>query len=123
MKANKIFVPFFKSTCFGLAVLLSLVLCVLSAAAEENPKDSESGLEAAPSSVDSANDKKKLEKKKKPKRNIKLDFEDDLVEGQYDLPSGMMIDQKKNYNYKKMIRIRENFNDEMENGLEEFKGR
>ncbi len=48
----------------------------------------------------------------KPKKQV-LDFEDELVQGKASKPELFYLLQKKNFNYKKLIRLRENFIPEM----------
>ena len=47
---------------------------------------------------------------KKPKeRRATLNFEDELVEGNSQKPDMFYLFQKKNFNYKRLIKLRENF--------------
>ncbi len=55
-------------------------------------------------------------------RRVQLNFEDELVNGSTEKPDVSNIDVKTDFNYKKLIRVRENFVNEMENGLNDFKG-
>lgn len=57
----------------------------------------------------------------KPKRNFYLSFEDELVEGGAETPELFYLLQKKNFNYKKLIRLRENFLPEMRETAEVVK--
>jgi hypothetical protein len=57
--------------------------------------------------------------KKDPKRTV-IDFEDELVEGQADKPELFYLLQKRQFNYKKMIRLRENFLPELRRTSEEI---
>ena len=52
---------------------------------------------------------------------IKLNFEDDLIKGKYNSPEAMYITTRKNNNFKKLIKIRENFNSEMDKSKNAFK--
>ncbi len=52
------------------------------------------------------------DKKKAPKRTT-IDFEDELIQGEAQKPELFYLLQKKQFNYKKMIRLRENFLPEM----------
>lgn len=53
-------------------------------------------------------------------RVIKLNYQDELVGGSPENPDLMTINSKLPYTYKKMIRVRENFHKEMENGKSDF---
>ncbi|MGZ3769465.1 MAG: hypothetical protein ACXVCP_00585 [Bdellovibrio sp.] len=59
---------------------------------------------------------------KKPKV-VKVRFDDELVKGATEKPDLSNMDVKRNFNFKKLIRVRENFLNEMENGLDDFKGK
>lgn len=52
---------------------------------------------------------------------IKIDFEDELVKGKFNSPEMMYINTRKNNNFKKLIKIRENFNSEMDKSKNAFK--
>jgi hypothetical protein len=47
------------------------------------------------------------------KRKTKVDFEDQLIEGEVKRPELMSILQKKQYNFGRLIKLRENFLPEM----------
>jgi hypothetical protein len=49
-----------------------------------------------------------------------LNFEDELVEGQTSKPELFYLFQKKNFNYKRLIRLRENFVPEMRKTSEDL---
>lgn len=49
-----------------------------------------------------------------------LSFEDELVEGKADKPELFYLFQKKNFNYKRLIRLRDNFLPEMRKTSEEI---
>ncbi len=49
-----------------------------------------------------------------------LSFEDELVEGTAQKPELIYLFQKKNFNYKKLVRLRENFLPEMRQTSEEL---
>jgi hypothetical protein len=49
-----------------------------------------------------------------------LSFEDELVEGNTQKPELFYLFQKKNFNYKRLIRLRENFLPEMRKTSEEI---
>lgn len=49
-----------------------------------------------------------------------IDFEDELVEGEAQKPDFFYLFQKKNFNYKRLIRLRENFIPEMRRSSEDI---
>ncbi len=51
--------------------------------------------------------------KSKGEKNQVLDFEDEIVEGSSAKPDLFYLFQKKNFNYKRLIKMRENFLPEM----------
>lgn len=53
-------------------------------------------------------------------RKTTLSFEDELVEGGTQKPELFYLFQKKNFNYKRLIRLRENFLPEMRKTSEEI---
>ena|SRR3989344_8376224 len=56
---------------------------------------------------------------KQEKKHI-IDFEDELVEGEAQKPDFFYLFQKKNFNYKRLIRLRENFIPEMRKSSEDI---
>ncbi len=52
-------------------------------------------------------------KKGKPKRTT-INFEDQLIKGENQMPDLLYMLQKKKFNYKRLIRLREDFLPEME---------
>ncbi|MEK6628961.1 MAG: hypothetical protein AABY53_10065 [Bdellovibrionota bacterium] len=50
-----------------------------------------------------------------------ISFEDELIEGSVDKPDLFYLFQKKNFNYKRLIRLRENFFPEMRRSTEDIK--
>lgn len=56
---------------------------------------------------------------KNPKKQS-LNFEDELVEGSTNKPELFYLFQKKNFNYKRLIRLRENFVPEMRKTSEDL---
>lgn len=57
--------------------------------------------------------------KKDPKKQT-LSFEDELVQGSTQKPELFFLFQKKNFNYKRLIRLRENFLPEMRRSSEDL---
>lgn len=51
---------------------------------------------------------------RKNKKVIRINFKDDLVKGRQEAPEGSFFQTKKDFNYKKIIKIRENFIPEVE---------
>lgn len=55
------------------------------------------------------------------KRKATIDFEDELVEGEVKKPELFYLLQKKQFNYKRLIKLRENFLPEMRRDAEEMR--
>ena len=58
--------------------------------------------------------------KNKADRKQTLNFEDELVEGSAQKPELFYLFQKKNFNYKRLIKLRENFRPEMRKTTEDI---
>lgn len=56
----------------------------------------------------------------KKERTTTLNFEDELVEGSTQKPELFYLFQKKNFNYKRLIKLRENFLPEMRRTTEDI---
>ncbi|MBX2988790.1 MAG: hypothetical protein KF802_12920 [Bdellovibrionaceae bacterium] len=56
----------------------------------------------------------------KPGRKATLNFEDELVEGSTQKPELFYLFQKKNFNYKRLIKLRQNFLPEMRKTSEDI---
>ncbi|MFS4459658.1 hypothetical protein [Bdellovibrio sp. HCB2-146] len=56
----------------------------------------------------------------KKERKAQLNFEDELVEGGTQKPELFYLFQKKNFNYKRLIKLRENFLPEMRRSTEDI---
>lgn len=56
----------------------------------------------------------------KPKKAIKLKFDDELVEGRIDTPELLYLNSKLPDDKKKLIKFRQHFMDEMDGGREDF---
>lgn len=56
----------------------------------------------------------------KAPRKATLNFEDELVEGSTEKPELFYLFQKKNFNYKRLIKMRENFLPEMRRTSEDI---
>lgn len=54
------------------------------------------------------------------KRKATLSFEDELIEGSTQKPDLFYLFQKKNFNYNKLIKMRENFLPEMRRSTEDI---
>lgn len=61
-------------------------------------------------------------KSEEPKRKHTLNFEDELIEGGVQKPELLYLMQRRNFNFKKLIRLRENFLPEMVETGELLKG-
>ena len=71
-----------------------------------------------------AQNKADSESKKSPKNNkLAVSFDDELITGKTDLPAGEFIQNKLNNRYKRMIKIRKDFIQEVENSKDDFKNR
>ncbi|MEY4617105.1 MAG: hypothetical protein RJB66_2065 [Pseudomonadota bacterium] len=57
-----------------------------------------------------------------PKKKHTLNFEDELIEGGIQKPELMYLLQRKNFNFKKLIRLREHFLPEMVESGEMLRG-
>lgn len=55
------------------------------------------------------------------KRKATIDFEDELVEGELKKPELFYLLQKKQFNYKRLIKLRENFLPEMRRDADELR--
>ena len=55
------------------------------------------------------------------KRKATIDFEDELVEGELKKPELFYLLQKKQFNFKRLIKLRENFLPEMRRDAEELR--
>lgn len=56
-------------------------------------------------------------------KKLKIQFDNELVNGQQSMPEAEFIFSRAQFNYKKMIRLRENFIPEVEKGKDEFRGK
>lgn len=54
------------------------------------------------------------------KKTVRVNFEDQLIQGAADKPEVEYIFEKKQFNYRKLIRLRENFIPEAQGGMEEL---
>lgn len=71
------------------------------------------------SSSGNTNNKAKVSNAK-GERRAELNFEDELVEGATQKPELFYLFQKKNFNYKRLIKLRENFLPEMRKSTEDI---
>lgn len=88
-------------------IILCLFLSVASAQEEQNPLNSKPV------------DPKALVAPGKAGR-IKLNFEDELIQGKRDNPELMMMNLRKRPAFKKLLKLRENFNPEMDRSKNAF---
>ena len=63
---------------------------------------------------------KAVDTKAKKEKTTTLNFEDELVSGETSKPELFYLFQKKNFNYKRLIRLRENFLPEMRKTSEDI---
>jgi hypothetical protein len=97
-------------------LFMSLVMIFLiDVQAQEN--QSTSGA-AAP--VQASREPAQMDASGKPERKKNLSFEDELVEGATQKPELFYLFQKKNFNYKRLIKLRENFLPEMRKTSEDL---
>lgn len=92
-------------------ITFSLVLCAGDVAFAQEE-------EAAPPAAPSASAPRSA--KPKATRTQKLNFEDELVEGSTQKPELFYLFQKKNFNYKRLIKLRQNFIPEMRKNSEDI---
>ncbi len=71
---------------------------------------------------DSGAQPRRVPRGKNPK-TLKIDFEDQLIKGKHDMPEAEFIFTRTQFNYKKMIKLRDNFVPEVKQGKDEFRGR
>jgi hypothetical protein len=57
------------------------------------------------------------------KKNTIIDFEDELIEGEVKKPELMYLMQKKQFNFKRLIKLRKNFLPEMRRTAEDVKAK
>lgn len=58
---------------------------------------------------------------KKPNKKVEVNFDDELVEGELNKPELSYLITKKQFNFGKLIKLRENFLPEMRKTAEEIK--
>lgn len=92
-----------------LTVVMGLICAVEFASAQS----------AAPSSTRTATTTTTTTTTKK-ERKATLNFEDELIEGSTQKPDLFYLFQKKNFNYKRLIKLRENFLPEMRRTTEDI---
>lgn len=84
------------------------------------------GTAGAPNAFAQEEKPKKAEKSAKSgeKKETKIDFEDELVEGELKKPELFYLLQKKQFNFKRLIKLRDDFLPEMRRDADEIhKGR
>ena len=57
----------------------------------------------------------------KAKGKLAVSFDDELISGKTDLPAGELIQNRLNNRYKRMIKIRKDFIQDVENSKDDFK--
>ncbi len=98
-----------KNMLNSLSLVLVLALCSSYAKAEES-EAKEFG----------ESDLTTLDAKQYKKFNVK--FSDELVKGDKENPEAEMIFQRADFNFKKLIRLRENFIPEVQKGKDDMRG-
>jgi hypothetical protein len=98
--------------------LLSVIICsfILCFGGVVNAQEEE----AAPPAAPSASSVGAKGPRVKATRTQKLNFEDELVEGSTQKPELFYLFQKKNFNYKRLIKLRQNFIPEMRRNSEDI---
>ena len=99
-------------TVQALLVFLIITCTCLSKAQDSAEPPAAAGASVGPS----ANTSPRL----KNNRKQTLNFEDELVEGSAQKPELFYLFQKKNFNYKRLIKLRENFLPEMRRTTEDI---
>ncbi len=113
-----------KNKCQNLLLIITVSLMTLSSGiskAQENAPITQFPQEIEPRDANSAATSSTGTNKNKTK--IKVDFEDQLITGKHDMPEAEMVFTRTQFNYKKMIRLRDNFIPEVKQGKDEFRGR
>ncbi|MCM2282472.1 MAG: hypothetical protein NDI61_11580 [Bdellovibrionaceae bacterium] len=77
-------------------------------------------LAVSPSYAETKSESKADAKKNAGKKSTSINFEDQLVEGQAQKPELFYLLQKKQFNYKRLIRLREDFLPEMRKTSEDI---
>lgn len=95
-------------------ILLAVIACSMLALGSAAFAQDE---EAAPAPTEQA---PKAAPRPKGTRTQKLNFEDELVEGSTEKPELFYLFQKKNFNYKRLIKLRQNFIPEMRKTSEDI---
>lgn len=89
---------------------LTAIFCIFFANAQTAPAPTTSNSPPVQKSAQAA----------KPEKKQSINFEDELVEGTAQKPEFFYLFQKKNFNYKRLIRLRENFIPEMRRTSEDI---
>lgn len=63
----------------------------------------------------------KVEKAEKDKKKTSIDFEDELIQGELKKPELFYLLQKKQFNFKRLIKLREDFLPEMRRTSEDLR--
>lgn len=95
-----------------LALLIVAFTCELSYAQEDAPMSSTT-------TTTTVSGDKTTTKTVHKERRAQLNFEDELVEGATQKPELFYLFQKKNFNYKRLVKLRENFLPEMRRSAED----
>lgn len=103
----------------SLMVALSAMLIAVSSFAQDDEGLGSEAADEAPAAASSEKSAAPQNQVQKGKRTT-IDFEDELVEGKTKNPELFYLLQKRQFNYKRLIRLRENFLPEMRKTSEEM---
>ena len=70
--------------------------------------------QTATGKADTASNKTVQTSSTKPKKRVSLNFDDELVQGQYDAPEVLLMNSRKHIKYKDLFNTRNNYIDEIE---------
>jgi hypothetical protein len=102
-----------------MVALSAMLIAVSSFAQEDEGLGNEPAAEEAPAAAPAEKSAAPQNQVQKGRRTT-IDFEDELVEGKTKNPELFYLLQKRQFNYKRLIRLRENFLPEMRKTSEEM---
>lgn len=98
-----------------ISVIMAMIFACGSSVTSVAYAQSEPPMVSSTTTTNSAGQKTTVRKERK----AELNFEDELVEGSTQKPELFYLFQKKNFNYKRLIKMRENFLPEMRRSAED----
>lgn len=107
------------NNCMTRLFLVGVSTCVLMLSASFSARAQES--EEAPPPPAAASAPPKAAAKSGEKKKTNIDFEDELVEGELKKPELFYLLQKKQFNFRRLIKLRENFLPEMRRDGDEIR--